>query len=137
MGRRGATRAALAAVALLVVAWSVVLLRNDVVARDAAHDIHSDPQMGAAEWARAKDRLLGARFLEPDMDVRLDVAYYLLLRDKAEAARVAAAATRDEPDNLDAWVALLKASQGRDARTAARALREIERLNPRLAERVG
>jgi hypothetical protein len=137
MTRRGATRVALAAVALLVVIWSVVLLRNDVVARDAARDIHSDPEMGAADWERAKDRLLGARFLEPDIDVRIDLAYYLLLRDKAEAARVAAAVARDEPDNLEAWVALLKASQGRDAREAARALREIERLNPRLAQRVG
>jgi hypothetical protein len=127
---------ALSGAALLLIVWSLVLLRNDVLAGDAAQRFHSDPDMSEADWARTKEQLQDARFLDPSNDLRVDLANYLLLRDERQAAREARSVVSGEPENLGAWVALLKASQGRDARGAARAAEEIRRLNPLLGARI-
>jgi hypothetical protein len=118
------------------VVWSLVLLRNDVLAGDAAQRFHSDPDMSDADWERTAEQLRDARLLNPGNDVRVDLANYLLLRDRQQAARVAGSVVRGEPENLAAWVALLQAAEGRDAGAAARATEEIRRLNPILAERL-
>jgi hypothetical protein len=123
-------RGLLLLVALGLALWFVVLARDAAIGSGAAARVHSHPDMSASEWDHAMDDLRRAELLDPGTDWDVNRAAYLILRDRAAAARVAAGVVEREPDNLDAWVVLLKATQGRDERQAARARAEIRRLNP-------
>jgi hypothetical protein len=132
-GRRDpavAARVLLAAVAVLLVAWFVLMARNWHVGEAASRQILQDPGMSAAEWAHTMREFDSAETLDPSTDWSLHKANYMLLRDKPEAARVALDVTRREPDNLRAWVTVRTAAEGRDPRLARAAAAEIERLNP-------
>jgi hypothetical protein len=118
----------LAVASLLLVAWFVVLARDNHLASGAAQRIHAHPEMTSAEWAGAIDDLRAGELLNPGTEWRINRANYLLLRDKRKALAVANAILRREPDSLDAWAVVLKATP--DARRRAEAMREIRRLNP-------
>jgi hypothetical protein len=120
----------LAVASLLLVAWFVVLARDNYLASGAAQRIHAHPGMTGAEWARSIEHLREAELLNPGTEWRIIRANYLLLRDKRQALAVANAVLRSEPDSLDAWTVVIKATS--DARRRAEALREIRRLNPAL-----
>jgi hypothetical protein len=120
----------MALVAVLAVAWSAVLLRDERLARSAEDRVTSDPQMSDAEFARTMDSFEAAELLNPGTQWTLVRANVLLLRDKREARRVAESIIESEPDNLGAWVVVHRATQGRDPQRAAQALAEIRRLNP-------
>jgi hypothetical protein len=123
-------RIAVALVAVLVLAWSAVLLRDERVARQAEHRFRSDPEMSDAAFARVTDQFEDAALLNPGTPWTLVRANVLLLRDKPQALRVADEILEDEPDNLGAWVVVAEATRGRNARRNAQALAEIRRLNP-------
>ena len=130
-GRPAAVARALLLLAALGLAlWFVVLARDAAVGSSAAARLHSHPDMSPSEWQDALGDLRSAELLDPGTDWEINRAAYVFLRDRAEAARLAASVVEREPDNLDAWVVLLKATQGRDERQAARARAQIRRLNP-------
>jgi hypothetical protein len=124
------SRIVVALVAVLVLAWSAVLLRDERIARQAEHRFRSDPEMSDAALARVTEQFEDAELLNPGTPWTLVRANVLLLRDKPEAVRVADEILENEPDNLGAWVVVAKATDGRDDARYAQALAEIRRLNP-------
>jgi hypothetical protein len=123
-------RIAVALIAAALLAWFVVLARDQEIGNGAMDRIVAHPNMSNDEWQRVMDDLQDARLLDPSSDWALTRANYLLLRAPDKARREAESIVRREPDNLGAWVVILRASQGRDPAAARRATREIERLNP-------
>jgi predicted Zn-dependent protease len=109
-----------------------VLLRDEHIARDAEAGIRANPDMSAADFKDTMDKLRDAEFLNPHTQWILVRANVLLLRDKAEAQRVADSVVESEPDNLAAWSIVAKATEDRDPKRFDQALAEIRRLNPPL-----
>jgi hypothetical protein len=128
-------RAALALIAIVLIAWFAVLVRDQVVGHAAIGRIVDAGSMSESEWRGAMDDLRSAELLDPSTTWRVGRANYLVLRDRREALEVANSVVRREPDNLAAWAVVLQASEGLDPRRAARARREIRRLNPPLTDR--
>jgi hypothetical protein len=128
-------RAALALIAILLIAWFGVLVRNQVVGHAAIGRIVDAGSMSESEWRSAMDDLRSAELLDPSTTWRVGRANYLVLRNPREALSVANSVVRREPDNLGAWAVVLKASEGLDAARHARAEREMKRLNPPPADR--
>jgi hypothetical protein len=123
-------RVVVALIAIVLVAWFGVLARDQRIGHAAVDRIVSEPGMSAAAWNDAMRDLRRADLLDPATDWRVTRANYLLLRDKQEALRVARSVVRDEPDNLSGWVMIESVASRTDPVLAARAAREIERLNP-------
>ena len=119
--------------AILIAAWFAVLFRNELIADAASDRIVDHPNLSDAEWNQAMDDFRRAELLSPATEWRMIRGQYLLLRDKREAARVAASVLRSEPDNLNAWVLSMRATEGWAPERAARARDEIRRLNPPLS----
>ena len=126
-------RGLLSLVALHVIAWVGVLLRDHQVS-EAAHPLYHQADLSRAEFDRNIARLVDARFLNPNSSLDLARSQYLLLRGRLDdSARVAEALVRAEPDNAEAWQVLYHATERSDPRIAARAAAVFRRLNP-LAE---
>jgi hypothetical protein len=123
-------RAILALIAVVLIAWFSVLARNHVVGWNASLRIVAEPKMDAAEWKRAMDDFRSAESLDPSTDWSIIRAQYWLLRDKRMALRVADSVLRREPDNLAAWSAVLRASDGVQPARHREAIMQIRRLNP-------
>jgi hypothetical protein len=119
-----------ALVAGVLAVWFLVLARDQEVGNDAIARVVKDPRMGNDAWQKVMADLKDAELLDPSSDWAMTRANYLLLRRPDQARREAEAIVRREPDNLGAWVVILRASQGRDPGAARRATREIDRLNP-------
>ena len=121
-------------VAILIGAWFAVIFRNELLADAASDRIVDNANMSGAEWNRAMDDFRRAELLNPATEWRMIRGQYLLLRNKREAERVAASVLRREPDNLNAWVLALRATEGWAPERAARARDEIRRLYPPLSQ---
>jgi tetratricopeptide (TPR) repeat protein len=121
----------LAIVAVLFIAWFAVFVRNERIGHAASKRIIAAPAMDEGEFARAISDFRRAELLDPGTKWMATRASYLMQRgDKQAALRAADSALRREPDNIDAWAVVLRATRGRDARRAAEATRELRRLNP-------
>lgn len=125
-----AARAALAVLAVLVLGWTGILLRDFEVGHSLVtfHKLH----LSKAERAQDVDRLRDAQLLDPDSNWRLARAGYYLISggSKRAAARIAEDVVRDEPENVAAWRVLQAATRDSDRARAARASAEIKRLDP-------
>jgi hypothetical protein len=128
-----ATRVALVIVAALAAAWLAVGIR--------ALDLESEASSRSADLAEVRsdlDALRSARFLSADKTPLMNEG--LLLYATGRRAEGIAAERRlvaQEPDNLDAWLALVYMySTSRDTKQAARALRRVRTLNPLAQERL-
>jgi predicted Zn-dependent protease len=129
-------RIAVAAVALLVVAWSAVLWRDDRIGSDASDRLLMSAQLTDAEWAREVERLRDAELLDPGTKWPLARAQAYLLRERPrDAARLIESVLEREPENVEAWIVLSEATREIDPRRAAQARAEIRRLSPPPAER--
>jgi hypothetical protein len=122
-------RTVLAVVSALLLAWFVVLARDERVGSDGGGRILHSPGMSNADWRRSLDQLRQAELLNPGSDWKTTRAGALLLRDKRAARQLLEEVLQAEPDNLAAWRLLLTATRTEDPARAARARREIERLN--------
>jgi tetratricopeptide (TPR) repeat protein len=123
-------RTTLAIVALLAGAWLVLGVR--------ALDLEADATTAGSrtltpdEVRGAQDSLQRARLLSVDKEPLLKEGLLLFAAGRREEGlalleRVVA----EEPDNLDAWVALYPVySASGDPRRAAQALRRVSSLNP-------
>jgi hypothetical protein len=123
-------RGLLALLAIVLIAWFVVLARNHEIATSASSRVVSEPGMGSADWERAMDDLERADLLDPSSQWSLVRAQYLLLRDRRAAMQVADDVLRSEPDNLAAWWVVLRAARELDPPRWREAAVQIERLNP-------
>jgi len=128
--RPALARALIAVVAILLIAWFVVLARNHAIGTDASTRIVSDPGMSAGEWRHVMDDFKRAHLLDPSSDWSLIQAQYELLRDNDAALRRAEGVLRREPENLSAWWVVLRATRGVDERRYREAAAAIHRLNP-------
>jgi hypothetical protein len=124
-------RALLALIAVLVLAWVGVLLRNYELGKDAAVRGFFGPKLSQAERQRDLDRLEDAQLLDPNAYWKIARANYQILDgDPRAAARSAERLVVDEPTNVFAWGTLLQATRRSDPDRAAQAAAEIRRLNP-------
>ncbi len=120
----------LALIAIVLIAWFSVLARNHALGTEASLRIVAQPGMGAAQWQRSMDDFRRAELLDPSTEWSIVRAQYWLLRDKRKALRAADSVLRREPDNLAAWSAVLRASDGLDPARHRQAVMQIRRLNP-------
>jgi hypothetical protein len=127
-----AIRLLLASIAVLVLAWTGVLLRDDHVGREAAvRSFFTSSGQSPIERERDFRRLADAELLDPS-------SYWALARasnrlkdgNLPAAARMAEQLVRDEPQNLLAWSVLAAATRGVEPARSAQAAEEIKRLNP-------
>ena len=120
--------------AAVAVAVGLVLSLGSVRANQHARVVAFSPPAKAtpARLRAALSDARRARRLAPDSDPNLVEAFLLArLRRPAAARRVLESIVRREPENVDAWVFLSNAAG--DRRTALRARRHAERLDPYLA----
>jgi predicted Zn-dependent protease len=128
-------RIALAVVALLVVAWSAVLWRDDRIGSEASSRLIMSEQLTDAEWAREVERLRDAELLDPSTEWALARAGAYLLRDRPrDAAHAVESVLEREPENVEAWSLLRAATRDVDPKRSAQALAELRRLSPPPAE---
>jgi len=126
-----AVRAVLAVIAVLVLAWVGVLLRNHEIGKDAAIRAFFGPKLSQAERERDLERLDDAQLLDPNAYWKVARANYLILDgNRTGAARAAEQLVSDEPQNIFAWGTLVQASRRSDPARASEAAAEIRRLNP-------
>ena len=125
-------RIALAVVALLVLGWNAVLLRNFESSKDVAPQAFSTQGKPAAPDPEAFEKLRDARTLDPDTTFDLALSgYYLVIGQDRRAIEAAEAVTRREPENIAAWLTLQAAANGSDPALAARARARLKALDPR------
>jgi hypothetical protein len=129
-------------VGVVAVAWFAVLLVDVHRANEAAASNGTIAAVEAAlkgpqaQFDRRIDLLRRARFLNPDSAVDLDIAGAYQVRGGAAnlaiALRIARSVARSEPQNLDAWLAILRIQAARhDAAGERQALDRAHGLDPR------
>jgi hypothetical protein len=124
-------RVILAVFAVLAIAWLGVLVRDYYVADSASPLLYRESTVSNAKFRAYIDRLRDAELLNPDSSLALARANYLLRRGYPDAAlREATPLVRKEPDNISAWGVVYRARRETDPQGAARAAREIKRLDP-------
>jgi hypothetical protein len=124
-------RVLIGSLAVLVLLWVGVLLRDHVVSESASPLLYQS-QLSDPEFDRNIDRLEDAQLLNPDSSLDLARATYFMLRGRdAQAIAAADELLAAEPANVAAWDVLLDASRGFDPQRAAQARTEVRRLNPR------
>ena len=125
-----AARLLIGLLAVVVLAWVGVLLRNHLLS-EAASPLLYDSNMGTREFDRNIAKLEDAELLNPDSGLDLARATYLSVRERRARARdELEALLASEPDNFTAWRLLLGVSRGVDPERAAQARAEIGRLDP-------
>ena len=126
-------RASIVALAVLVCAWFALAAR-------AAHDtarvtaiVSAPGRLTAAQAAHARSLLDAASTLNPDSSVDLLRAQVALERHQNGAAvRMILNVTDREPMNLQAWVALARATLNRNPSLLELAVHHIGRLAPQV-----
>jgi hypothetical protein len=129
-----AARAAVAAVALLVIGWLAVMERD---ARRQERGVRAAGRLSVPGNAgRAEVAFRDARLLNPDTTPDVGRAVlYLALERRPRAAALLRDVLRREPDNLTAWAVLYSVTREWDPATARRALAARRRLDPLAAGR--
>ena len=126
---------------MVVAVWFAVLLSDEHRANEAAASSGSAAAVEAALHGRQSQfdqrihRLRQSRFLDPDTTAELDIAGAYAVRGGAanltRALRTVQGVLRSEPENLDAWAALLRVQEARhDTAGVEAALAQARRLDP-------
>ena len=124
-----AARVAVAVLAVLVLAWLGVSERATRLTAEAAALSERLEDPGAA--ARAESALRDARFLNPDTQPDIALAFVAFFRnDEERAVGLIEDVVRREPENLSAWRLLLDLAGEDDPATARRARAALRRLDP-------
>jgi hypothetical protein len=124
-------RLALAVLAVVVVAWLGVMLRDTRTMESAGAVLFRSPPPSSPEFRRALSDMESAQFLNPDTNPRIYRARFLLLRKQDHAAlALANDVVAAEPANINAWSVVFDAAQQVDPPRAAQARTEIVRLSP-------
>jgi predicted Zn-dependent protease len=124
-------RFALAVVAVLVLAWIGVLLRDFTIGHDAAERSFFDARSSRAQRLDDRRRLEDAELLDPSSYWALAHASNLLRGgERRRAVAEAEALVRDEPENVAVWGLLGNATRVSDPARAAEAAARRDQLNP-------
>jgi predicted Zn-dependent protease len=123
-------RIALLAIALLVLGWLTVLLRDHRIVDEVSPGLIGDTSLSAQQFERDARRLERAALLNPDPTWRLNLGLALLERDPRRSVRELESVVASEPDNLLAWKILHVAARQFDRGLAARARTQVKRLDP-------
>jgi predicted Zn-dependent protease len=124
-------RVALAAVALLALAYLTVGLRNVVLAERGERLAElQDPT--AAQVDEAKDLLERARLLDPDTRPLLVEGALLAAQGRDEGRALLERAVEREPDNVLAWSVLASATREADPARSRAARARMRELSPPL-----
>ena len=123
-------RVLIGVVAVLLIAWFVVLARNYTIGSDASQRIVDNPGMTAGEWQRTMRDFERAHLLDPSSDWSMVQAQFELLRAPDAAIRRADEVLRTEPDNLIAWWVILRGARDRDPARYRQAVAAFKRLSP-------
>jgi hypothetical protein len=131
-----ATRILLAAVAVVVLAWVGVALRDAIVLQHAGDVLFRTPPPPQAEFDSALDDMKSSDFLNPDPTGKIDRARFLLLHKRpGEALVLANGVVRDEPENIAAWAVVYQAGSVVAPARAEQAKLAIFTLDPQTAKR--
>jgi tetratricopeptide (TPR) repeat protein len=120
-----AARAIVAVVAVAVLGWLAVMERNT---RLQASGVAATAQQ---DFARAESDFRAARLLNPDVapDMRRSFVYEASSRQD-QAIALLEDVVRQEPDNRAAWGVIEEFTRERDPAVSARALQQLQRLDP-------
>lgn len=128
-------RGSLVAICALTLAWLAVLLRDQELGQAASDRLLHGGRLSSSEFGEEMQRLRDAELLNPESRWELDRGKAWLARNRARrAAKVIESVVRREPDNVEAWVALVSARGVYGGRTA-HAVSEVRRLDPLDARR--
>jgi predicted Zn-dependent protease len=122
-------RVALAALAVLVLAYLSVGLRNVVLA-DRGERLAALLDPTAAQVDEAEDLLERARLLDPDTRPLLVEGTLLAARGTDEGRALLERAVEREPDNVLAWSLLADATREADPARSREALARMRELSP-------
>jgi hypothetical protein len=124
-----------AVVARVACAWFGLGAHQAIDSSRAAAIVAEGGRISPAASRRAVALARGADTLNPDREVDILRAAALLERgDGAGARQILTSVTRAEPQNLEAWLWLARASAG-DPKLVLAALRRVRALEPRLPPR--
>lgn len=129
--RMSIERLLLAAVALALVAWLAIDLRDSVLVTRVQHVVFErSPSAGALGRGLADVR--DAKLLNPDRSLPLsyEAELFLLRGDTRGAVRVYQQMVQEEPKFAEAWFLLASVSAQVDPALSARARAEVRRLDP-------
>jgi hypothetical protein len=123
-------RSALVAIALLAGAWLVLGVR--------ALNLESEARSPSSGLERSLSSLRSARLLSVDKEPLLNEGLMLFASGRREeGVAIAKRVVAEEPDNLDAWLALYYLySTSSDPKRAAHATRRVRALNPLAGDRL-
>jgi predicted Zn-dependent protease len=124
-----AGRIALAAVALLALAYLTIGLRNVVLAERGAR-LAALENPTDAEVAEAEDLLERARLLDPDTRPLLVEGGLLAAQGRDEGVALIERAVEREPDNVLAWSVLAAATREADPARSRAARARMRELSP-------
>jgi predicted Zn-dependent protease len=122
-------RAAVAAVALLALAYLAVGLRNVVLA-ERGERLAADFEATSAQVDEAEDLLERARLMNPDTRPLLVEGRLLAARGADEGRALLERAVEREPDNVVAWSVLAEATREADPARSREALARMRELSP-------
>lgn len=131
-------RPGLLIVALLVCAWFAIGIRqaHDVAA--ATTIVQAGRAAGPHELSVAAGELHSAAFLNPDQEVNIWRGRLAIERGEVHRAQqILGAVTREEPQNLEAWIWFTGASLGnsREARIGTARIAQLDPIDARPARR--
>jgi predicted Zn-dependent protease len=121
-------RVVVLALAVVAAAWYVVGIRQAQGINRASAIVSSSGHLSAAQARRASQQLRSAAFLNPDRQVAVLRARLLYDRGDLSGARaILKRIVLSEPDNLQAWILLARASVGdlKDFYAAAFRIRQL------------
>lgn len=126
-------RVLLAVLAVAVIAWLGVLIRDTRLSASAGAVLFRTPPPTQRELQAALADLSDAQLLTPDPTPKVNQARFELFRGRDRAAlTLADQVVSDEPANLDAWAVVFQAGQIVDPSRAQQARAAILRLNPQV-----
>jgi hypothetical protein len=120
--------------ALAACAWFALGIEQARDTDRATAILSSSAPLSPATASHVRSLLATAGTLNPDLTIDLLRGRLALLQhDPSSAVAIFERATRREPQNLDAWVALAQATlHGTNAAVIERAAANIARLDPRI-----
>jgi predicted Zn-dependent protease len=125
-------RVALAAIALLALAYLTVALRNVVLA-ERGERLAALPDPTPAQIDEAEDLLERARLLDPDTRPLLVEGRLLAAHGREEGRALLERAVEREPDNVLAWSVLAIVTQEADPERSRAAQARVRELSPPVA----
>jgi len=126
-------RAALLALAVVACTWFAIGIRQVNDTQDATAIVTGAATPSPAAAVHARSLLQAAGWLNPDQLVPLLRGRLALIEgDNAGALRTFESVARSEPQNLEAWVAITRASTPHTLKQLHVALLQIGRLDPRV-----